>query len=717
MPETTAAYDRVAETRPRIRRDVLCTETATGAVFHTANGGFALTGRSAYRFATMFLPRLDGTARVAELCEGLDERRRAMVGSLVASLYERGFARDVAPGTDGPGRLPPAVAERFAAQVAYVDHHADDAARRFERFRESRVAVLGTDEVARWCALSLVRNGCAAVASAVADPERDAEAAALADAGCPVEVSRPGADLAGHDVVVVTPEPDGPRQLLGLLRAGLPAGVTLLPAWTFGDRVVVGPSTVAGETGCWACAAVRLGAAGDGAAAAGLWQAVALGTAPPGPALRGPLAAMVGNLLGYEVFRLRTGALAAETRRRLLVQDVASLDVTAQPLLPDPRCPVCAPLLPPAPPVDPASVARWRAGPGAPAGPDDGDGDRALAALAARSVLVQPDTGPFPGWADEDWTQRPLKVGSVRVGVGPGTRRTVSAVDLRHVAGARVRALRAAAVLYAEHALPLAAVEPEPAGRAVDPARLATASGAVAVPTGWVPATSLRTGEPVRVPAGAVRPFGRHNADGAFTATGTGTGAGSSVAAAVARGLLSALSWVALVRAVRRECEVGLVEPDSLAADPELASLLGSAADLGVELELLQLASPASVLLARTTPGGAEPPRWALGAAPEWRRAAAAALRDLLGGVQLAREAAVLDGGDPVLPDLDPAALAVTGSRPARPGARLSPAGLLDRVRDTGWEALAVPAAAPDLAEGGLYVARVLVDLGAADGS
>ena len=131
---------------------------------------------------------------------------------------------------------------------------------------------------------------------------------------------------------------------------------------------------------------------------------------------------MVGNLLGYEVFRLRTGVLPAETRRQVLVQDLASLDVTAQPLLPDPRCPFCAPEPAPAPALDRAAVARWQPAESA-AEPAD-DGDRALAALEARSVLVQPDTGPFPGWADESWTQLPLKVGSVQVALGPGTRRT-----------------------------------------------------------------------------------------------------------------------------------------------------------------------------------------------------------------------------------------------------------------------------------------------------
>ncbi|MYR90765.1 hypothetical protein GTY41_39115, partial [Streptomyces sp. SID685] len=54
------------------------------------------------------------------------------------------------------------------------------------------------------------------------------------------------------------------------------------------------------------------------------------------------LAGMLGNLLAFEVFRLVTGALPAETRGQLVVQDLDSLDVLTEPLLPHPRCPYCS---------------------------------------------------------------------------------------------------------------------------------------------------------------------------------------------------------------------------------------------------------------------------------------------------------------------------------------------------------------------------------------
>ncbi|MEK8169122.1 hypothetical protein NKH77_02670 [Streptomyces sp. M19] len=90
-----AAYEEIAETRPRIRRDVLFTRTPDGVLFHNARGGFHLNAKSAYRFSTLIVPHLTGEHRVADLCAGLGEQQRAMVAGLVKTLYERGFARDV----------------------------------------------------------------------------------------------------------------------------------------------------------------------------------------------------------------------------------------------------------------------------------------------------------------------------------------------------------------------------------------------------------------------------------------------------------------------------------------------------------------------------------------------------------------------------------------------------------------------------------------------
>ena len=458
MTETLSPYEAIAGTHPRMRGDVLYTQTPSGVLFHNAQGGFNVSTKEAYRFATLLVPHLNGERWVEELCQGMGDRQRDMVVQLVRALYARGFARDAAPGAD-EGTLSAPVAERFAEQIAYLDHYADAPAERFNRFRDTRVAVLGDDPLARWCVLSLLRNGCATIgasgyaAGAQEWHEVREEADALASADCAVTLTSLAEDgtgapadagllswssLASYDVVVVTGHGAGARQVVRLLEQGVPTGRTLLPAWPFGRKLVVGPSMTADGTGCWSCAALRLGANGDAADVAQLWSGLTSAAPLDGAAapVAGPLAAMAGNLLGYEVFRQRTGALPAETERQVIVQDLDSLDVAAEPLLPHPRCPYCAP--------GESAGADFAAGlfgidldaadpvTGQDPLPADGAADEqaardALAELERRSALVQEQAGVFGGYADEDWEQTPLKISTVRVGVGHGRRRAVSA--------------------------------------------------------------------------------------------------------------------------------------------------------------------------------------------------------------------------------------------------------------------------------------------------
>ncbi|WP_030757904.1 TOMM precursor leader peptide-binding protein [Streptomyces griseus] len=741
---TSPSYTEVAGTRPRVRRDVLYTRTPDGVIFHNADGGFRLTGASGYRFAGLLLPHLDGDRTVDEICAGFGDRQKAMVGELVKALYARGFARPV-PAPDEGSAAPavtPAVAARFAPQIAYVDHYADTPEARFARFRGTRVAVLGDGPTAHWCVLSLIRNGCAAVGvgAALAEgtgacaPEEFAavrrEADALAAEGCPVELAvlPPGpagwAAYEGYDVVVAAAGAGAPGTVLELLREGVPEGRTLLPAWTFGDRAVVGPVAHDGAAACWACAALRLGAAGDAADAAELWSGLALGsggTAGSGPA--GPLAAMLGNLLGYEVFRLVTGALPAETADRVLIQHTATFDVASEPLLPHPRCPFHpAPAAPPEPvdlalaPVRPVFL------PTVASAPDDDAAQGPLAELERRSALVRPHSGVFTRYADEPLTQTPLKVGAVVLGLGARGTRTVTAFDVHHTAGARLRALDAAATVYAEHVVPGV-----PAGAADGLPDVAPESLTVASGTGgaggavrWTAATSLLTKEPVRVPAGAVRPFGADNADRRFEPTRAGAGAGGDLPEAAAAGLLSALAHDALRRAVAGAGQVAVLAPDALGEDPELTFLLRSAALLGLGVELLDLGerdrTGVAVVLARTAPDAGGPGRWAAGAALDPAAAAADAVRDLLGAAQLALEepAVAADTGDPLLRDLDPALVRASGTA-AGTGAAVEWTEVLERLAAAGRDAFVVPTHAADLPSAGIRTVRVLLTRAAAD--
>ncbi len=725
----TATFDALAGTRPRIRRDVLFTETPGGVLFHNADGGFHLTGRTAYRFASLVVPHLTGAHRLADLCAGFGPAQRAMAAELVKTLYARGFARDI-PGAESAGEtVDEETAERFAAQIAYVDHYTDDAPARFARYRATRVAVLGDDETAHWCALSLVRNGCAAIGTA-APATRPALATApdglVAEAaanGARVEAIAAGAgagwaDLGGYDVVVVTGADAGARTHR-LLAAGVPEGVTLIPAWLFGRRLVVGPLATADSAGCWNCALLRLGGNVDATTAAELWSEAA-GAAPTARApLSGPVAAMVGNLVGYEIFRLATGALPAETAGHVLVQDLESLDVMAEPVQPHPRCTRCAALPAAGGAASPAALPEGLALPITATVETARDAEELVEELNRISaVLVRPYTGIFRSYDDEELTQTPLKLSRVEVALGDGGRRRVAAFDVHHLAGARTRALYAAAEAYVEHVVPQANVEDGDRAddrnlRTLGPEALTTGGGTGAVPAAWAVATSLIGKDPVRVPAAALRPFGPHNHDRAHLATAAGSGAGGSAAEAAGRGLLSALAHDALLRAVRGTTRVGPVAVGG--DDPELVFLLKSAANLDIAVDLLDLGeadrTSASVVLAREADGPSSEGRWAVGAGLSRRAATAAALRDLLGQVQLAAEdpGAAVDPGDPLMADLAAGAIAVGGESVAADGAETTFDAVLEALRSAGRDALYVSTTPADLASVPVATARVLL--------
>ncbi|MFB8380442.1 TOMM precursor leader peptide-binding protein [Streptomyces rubiginosohelvolus] len=726
--ETTAttAFDALAGTRPRIRRDVLFTETPGGVLFHNADGGFHLTGRTAYRFASLVVPHLTGQHRMAELCAGFGPAQRAMAAELVKTLYARGFARDIPEADTAGDAVDGETAERFAAQIAYVDHYTDDAPARFARYRAARVAVLGDDETARWCALSLVRNGCASIGAPAASDDVVAEAAANGARVDPVTAGTDAgwADLDGYDIVVVSGAGAGARTHR-LLAAGVPEGVTLIPAWLFGRRLVVGPLSTAGSTGCWSCALLRLGGNVDPGTAAELWSEAAGAVPSDGAALSGPVAAMVGNLVGYEVFRLTTGALPAETAGQILVQDLESLDVIAEPVRPHPRCTRCSAL--PAEDADgPAALPEALALPVTATVETARDAEELVEELNRISTaLVRPYTGTFRRYDDEELTQTPLKLSRVEVALGGGARRRIAAFDVHHLAGARTRALYAAAETYVDHMVPLTGDQcvqgihgvradgDTQELRTLGPDALTTGGGTGAVPAAWAVATSLIGKDPVRVPAAALRPFGPYNRDRVHLATTAGAGAGGSAAEAAGRGLLSALAHDALLRAVRGSTTVSPLAVGG--DDPELVFLLKSAANLDIAVDLLDLGeadrSTAHVVLAREANGPAAGARWAVGAGLSRRTAAAVALRDLLGQVQLAAEdpEAAVDPGDPLVADLAPGAIAVGGGSVVADTAETSFDAVLEALRSAGRDALYVPTTPADLRSGSIATARVLL--------
>ncbi|MEU8362745.1 TOMM precursor leader peptide-binding protein [Nonomuraea sp. NPDC048882] len=655
---------------------------------------YVVKGQWAYRFLCSLAPYLTGEHTLAELCAGLAPERQAMVVSLVRSLIGNGFARDVPPAGDID--LDPAVEQVFASQLNYVEHFVDEAKARFLRFRTARVLMLGIGRVNRAAAESLLRNGLASLHLVESSPQSAAEGAPaamaglaecvadLTEAGCPPQVHLPDLTLdealtphalSGYDFVLASGDDLGMGTLRRLIDIGVNGGPVVLPVTSIGSSVVIGPVTRPATAGCWTCSMLRYGANAEPREAAALWRGIACGAAGlAAPRLNPQLAAMVGNLLAFDLFRLVTGCFDAETDHGVLIQDVSTLEARRERLWPHPLCPSCAEHQDfGARPVTPAVVHETAPRPFRPANnADHDDRERLRALLKEADELVGSRTGVLSSFDDAALDQSPLKVGRVRLGAQAGSdvrTRLITAFDLHYVPVARRSAMRAALLAYVGQ---VASVRNAVTGstelpHTLAPADLSTSTGLAieereTIP--WLPATSLVSGEQRLVPAAAVHPWSGLNADSWFERSGAGAGAGASIGEAVRAGLLSAIAFEAL-----RATVSGRGEPRPvLCGDPETGSelefLLRTCGNLSVRPEVLEL-SPwrnAGIVLARI-PDSADRPLWTVRAASSRQDALVEALRDLAGLLQLRHLAKIedVDLGEPLLPGFDARAVPTSG--------------------------------------------------------
>ena len=706
--------------RVRIKRDVLFTETTDGVLFHNAHGGFHLAGRSAYRFATLIVPYLNGEYRVRDLCEMLPPTHTEMISSLIRMLMERGLARDIqAADIAAAQALDPLVGERFREQIEYIDHFEDEATLRFLRFREARVAVLGSGVIAGWCALGLVRNGGGhlVLSDSTEFDLAVQEAAELTEAGCAVHIERlprrgllDWVDLTDVDLVVCTSD-EAPAQVLRLLGGdGVPAGKRVLPLTRYGQRVVIGPMGRSDTAGCWSCAMLRLGFNGDSGASADVWRAAATGTGTPGEGPGRELSAMLGNLLAYEVFREFSQLMAPETDGNVIVQEIDSFDTAVAAVVPHSQCTFCE-----REQVSGSATDFTRVRPTAPVDSRPASDDHADSSITALDEIsraaVNQVSGVFRRFDDEWPEQLPLRISRLEFGVGIGLRRTVTAFDLHHVAAARMRAMRLGAATY----LDLAAAVPS--GDAADdlpsiPAErfttFAGVAGTTTAGTGRVIAQSLRDASRFLVPVAAIRPYSAANAGAVFTRSGAGLGVGLTVAEATYRALLSTTSYWALTTAIRSGGAFRVSGEKGI--DPELLFLDRCAADTGADVELLSLdAGPANVLIARSRDLSGRD-LWSVGGDLSPVRAAKIALRDLLGQRQaLAQDSAPLDLGHRLLDSFDAFTLRSAAETTLESRNSASVGDLLAFLHERGLAVYAFSDDTADLRRIGLRAVRVLL--------
>ncbi len=584
----------LSDTRPKLKHNSVFFQVDGGTFLRNDETTFMLKGKSVYRWLSALSPHMNGEHTMEQLCDGLDPDQRNMVTRIVGALLERGFLKHQS--WEDSKLLPDNVRHYFRSQIEFIDHYTDRPHERFKIFRESRLLLLGSGEVLIALAIALLRNGLKELFLAPTDQAEyyvqaiEPEFAALRQHDIEASVSllnfdshEPSCSLDSYNLVVCCADDGSLEEVLTLNRRCVREGLAFLPAVISLGQAMIGPFVSSRNGPCWLCAVMRLAANSESDWSAALWKRLALGDhlcAEEGNQYTST-ARMVGNGVGFEIFKILTQCLAPETANGMILQNVETLETQRGNVLRHPLCPLDSQL---DLAISTDHLLELVVG----------KCDRGLdrkELLQKCSQFIDPAVGVFKMFDDDKVAQIPLKTTRLVVG-SPASpiiqRREITAYSVEHVLDARYAALREALAHYT-NALPdsrgmisASLAELLATDKAAITARdLSTWSGALSFEQGsrieWMPAFSLGMQRLCYVPAAAIYPHSSLNRLGVFERTCAGSGSELTFQDTLTAGLLSILGYEAVRDLIRGRGSVIALDPAALEAiDADTAFLFRS---------------------------------------------------------------------------------------------------------------------------------------------
>ncbi|GAB3442023.1 hypothetical protein GCM10027570_08870 [Streptomonospora sediminis] len=388
--------------RPQIRDGIRCVPGDDGVYLHGDHGVCTLKGAQAAEWLSRLTPHLTGERTLDELTSGLPGDYRSHVVHLVEALAAEGFVLDAAD--EEPHGLTGPELDTYAAEIAFIRYRLASAERRFERFRQARIALTGHGPVLSALLESGLASGWRRIVVEAPDREADRLSAAAAR-------GRRGGDQCVHlaDVPHAT-EPadvllqvdDRRARLAATAEALTGTGTQLGQILLEGDEAWIHPVAPAETAGaCWH----RMGGLPPpGGPSGGRGAAGPSGGAPPDDLLTGAVPGLLGARLALSCFSRLTGLAGADEPPTRI--DLRTLDSHRH-------------RVPPVGAPAPRSAGSVRAAIGELAGADPISPQQLLDRAAA---CVDPRTGLFGSLDEDDLVQTPLSVCAALVGHPAGSR-------------------------------------------------------------------------------------------------------------------------------------------------------------------------------------------------------------------------------------------------------------------------------------------------------
>lgn len=339
--------------RPKIRGDTFYFPTAEGIFLRNNQRSYVLKGKGVSRLLDILVPYLNGQHTLDEITQNLPPGRQETVIKLITLLVNKGFFQDLSH--DLPHNLTLTEQEAYAAEIAFIGSFTDSAAHHFERYRLSRILLIGSGLTLTALVHAHLHSGLRQVNVMITD-ECATDTQRLYDyltlyrerdkLQSVTEIERP--DWSNEEAVQDAIQPfdailhisDRPMLARAALlnRLCVQQRKSLLQAVIVEQNAWSGPLVEKEQSGCWECAWRRL-------------QANMLdytpyilkdrAEAPISDFVAAPTAAVVANLLGFEIFKHITGAGPLETAAHLIETDLETLQSERYSFLPHPLCETC----------------------------------------------------------------------------------------------------------------------------------------------------------------------------------------------------------------------------------------------------------------------------------------------------------------------------------------------------------------------------------------
>ena len=645
--------DKPSVIRPKLRHSSVFLQTENGVFFQSDQAAFHMKGKSISKWISALGPYMDGEHTLDELSRGLEPTQREMLTHLVETFLDRGVVKNAIP--EVSETLPASIRHQFTAQIAYIDHFVDQPQEKFKAFRESRILMIGAGQSLIGLARSLIRNGLENLFLAPRDKseryEHDLgqEAAQIRQGGSDVHLFIKDAytqyeveQLQEYDIIVYCSDSSNLKEIAYLNEQCVRAGRPFLSMTIFAGQAILGPLTKSQGDPCWLCAQLRLSPHREAETSAAFWKELVLGNnlLSGNEGLFNSIAWRIGHGLGFELFKILSGALPSETEKGVVIQDLQNLEAISSKLTQHPLCPVCTH-------NDSASTLHHL---------EEiihGKRDHELTQDDIRkkhSYLFDPHMGVFHEFADEQLQQIPLKVTRITIEQqdSPQARKmSITSYSIDEVKSAYAVAYAEAIRTYTRTLVDLRGVLFASVQKMVDrghivvqPQQLALWSGGLTLkkdtPIEWLPAFSWLNQAFVSIPAAVVYPHTSLNRLGIFARTAAGSAIATTFRGTFTAGLLSALGYLHLQELVRERAAVAQLDLAMLSAtDTDIAYLVKSAQRFERPFTCLEVihSSPISVVLVHTTDTSGTP-LTTCGIALSGFEAAKLALLDFVGDLQ-----------------------------------------------------------------------------------